>query len=890
MAASNAPAVVPHQQPRRILIVGPRDLASELGRTILWRGEIERVHAPDVDAGYEAARTVQPSLLIVDAGGHEEALAFVRRMRLDPVVRSTGIAVFLPAPTIREEESLRLAGANIVLSGEVDPVLWDRRLEEILNVPYRRDARIPVRFKVWSRLEAAPDPVEAVALNISVHGMLMETLLTLEVGMKLDLRFELPDQAGEIGVVGEVVRRAGTVEGRPRSGVRFLVRRQDARERIQAFVEDSSDRTEAPAVGDHVDGQETAEWEEQLRASEAWKVAIFQSALDGIITVDHEGRITDFNHAAEKIFGRARADVLGRQAVTTLVPLALRDGHRAEISRHILAGDSVLVGRRIETLGMRADGIEFPIEIALTPLEVQGRHLFIAFVRDISDRRRAEESLRASSRQFRALFEGSLDAMVVADDEGRYVEVNPAACELHGLPRHALLGHWIGDFAAPGFDFQAAWDELHAKKGVRGEMRLHRADGVQRELDLVATADFLPGSHLVVLRDVTDRKQLEAQLRQSQKMEAIGRLAGGVAHDFNNLLSVIAGYAELILRGLPADSPQRGKGEEILKASARAAALTRQLLAFSRQQVLQPKIFDLNAVVSEMQAMLERLIGVDIHLDTRLAPQLGRVKADPGQIEQVVMNLVVNARDAMPDGGRIALATSNVEMDDAYVREHLGSRPGPYVLLEVSDNGHGMDAETQAHIFEPFFTTKEKGKGTGLGLATAYGVVKQSGGYIWVESQPGRGTTFHVFLPRVEALDEVAGPVAVEPEQAFAGETILLVEDQEAVRQLTREILEMSGYVILEAASGKEALRISLEHHAPIRLMVTDVVMPGMSGTELAQRLRALRPEMKVLYISGYADDALRDDALDAGAIFLQKPVKASELERVVRQLLEKEK
>ena len=886
MTASNA-AAHPPQTPRRILIVGPGDLASELGRTILWRGEIERVHAPDVDAGYEAARSVQPSLLIVDAGGHEEALAFVRRMRKDPVVRSTGIAVFLRSPTPREEESLRLAGANVVLSGEVDPVLWDRRLEEILNVPYRRDARIPVRFKVWSRVETAPEPVEAIALNISVHGMLMETLLNLEVGMKLDLRFELPEQAGEVGVVGEVVRRAGIVEGRPRSGVRFLVRRQDARERIQAFV-DSNDRGEAAAVGDPPPGQETAEWEAQLRASEAWKAAIFESALDGIITVDHEGRITDFNHAAERIFDRARADVLGRQAVTTLVPPALREDHREEIARHVLAGDSELVGRRIETLGLRADGTEFPIEMAVTPLEVQGRHLFIAFVRDITDRRRADDSMRASGRQFRSLFEGSLDAMVVADDEGRYVEVNPAACALHGLPRHALLGHWIGDFAAPGFDFQAAWRTLRDEQGFRGELRLHRADGLQRDLDLVATADFLPGSHLVVLRDVTDRKQLEAQLRQSQKMEAIGRLAGGVAHDFNNLLSVIAGYAELILRRLPADSPLRGKGDEILKASARAAALTRQLLAFSRQQVLQPKIFDLNAVVSEMQAMLERLIGVDVILDTRLHPHLGRARADPGQVEQVVMNLVVNARDAMPDGGRIALSTRNVEMDEAYVRDHLGSRPGPYVLLEVTDNGHGMDAETQAHIFEPFFTTKEKGKGTGLGLATAYGIVKQSGGYIWVQSEPGRGTTFHVFLPRVDALEETSGPEAAAPAVGGAGETVLLVEDQEAVRRLTREILEMNGYVVLEAASGKEALRISSEHEAPIRLMVTDVVMPGMSGIELAHRLRALRPEMKILYISGYADDALHGGVLEAGAAFLQKPVKASELERVVRQLLEK--
>jgi CheY-like chemotaxis protein len=270
-----------------------------------------------------------------------------------------------------------------------------------------------------------------------------------------------------------------------------------------------------------------------------------------------------------------------------------------------------------------------------------------------------------------------------------------------------------------------------------------------------------------------------------------------------------------------------------------------------------------------------------------LHANLGRVRADPGQIEQVVMNLVVNARDAMPEGGRITLTTSNVEMDDEYVREHLGSRPGPYVLLEVSDNGTGMDAETQAHIFEPFFTTKEKGKGTGLGLATAYGVVKQSGGYIWVESQRGKGTTFQVFLPRVEALAEVAGPPAAEPALGFAGETILLVEDQEAVRHLMREILEMSGYVVLEAASGREALRISAEHAAPIRLMITDVVMPGMTGTELGVQLRALRPEMKVLYISGYADDALHDGVLDSGAIFLQKPVKSAELERVVRQLLE---
>jgi CheY-like chemotaxis protein len=286
--------------------------------------------------------------------------------------------------------------------------------------------------------------------------------------------------------------------------------------------------------------------------------------------------------------------------------------------------------------------------------------------------------------------------------------------------------------------------------------------------------------------------------------------------------------------------------------------------------------------------MLRRVIGEDIDLVTRLGREIVHVQADPGQIEQVIMNLAVNARDAMPGGGRLIIETAQVVLDESFCRDHPPTPPGKYVMLALTDSGAGMDAETRSHLFEPFFTTKEKGKGTGLGLATAYGVVKQSGGYIWVESRPRQGTTFHVFLPRVEGLEEAAGPAAAEPAEGFAGETILLVEDQEAVRHLMREILEMSGYVILEAASGREALRISSEHKAPIRLMVTDVVMPGMTGTELGQQLRALRPEMKVLYISGYADDALHEGVLDAGSAFLQKPVKAAELERVVRQLLEK--
>jgi nitrogen-specific signal transduction histidine kinase len=391
-----------------------------------------------------------------------------------------------------------------------------------------------------------------------------------------------------------------------------------------------------------------------------------------------------------------------------------------------------------------------------------------------------------------------------------------------------------------------------------------------------------------VLRDVTEGRQLEAQFRQAQKMEPLGRLAGGVAHDFNNLLNVITGYGELIARGLAAGSPARQRTEHILKAADRAAALTRQLLAFSRRQVLQPRVFDLNAVVSDTARMLGRLIGENISLSLRLDSRLGRLKADPGQIDQVLMNLAVNARDAMPRGGTITIETRNADLDDSYAREHLGARPGPYVLLEVTDTGVGMDADTQRHIFEPFFTTKPKGKGTGLGLATVYGVVKQSGGYIWVQSQPGRGTRFQIFLPRVEealAVEPAAGTTESAP---HGGETVLLVEDEELLRRMTREVLESSGYHVLEAANADEAVRVSRSYPGTIQVMLTDVVMPGLTGPELARVLSGVRPHMKVLYVSGYTDDACVPAVRAAeGTDFLQKPFTPAALESRLRTLLD---
>src|SRR5438477_2075544 len=371
-------------------------------------------------------------------------------------------------------------------------------------------------------------------------------------------------------------------------------------------------------------------------------------------------------------------------------------------------------------------------------------------------------------------------------------------------------------------------------------------------------------------------------------MEAVGRLAGGVAHDFNNLLTVITSYSDLLLEELGAGDPKREDVTQIRKASESAAALTRQLLAFSRQQVLQPQVLDLNETVTATEKLLERLIGEDVQLATTLAPDLGMAIVDPGQLEQIILNLAVNARDAMPRGGRLTIETANVEMDEAYVHNHPPARAGRYVMLAVSDTGMGMDAKTQAHIFEPFFTTKEFGKGTGLGLATVYGIVKQSGGFIWVYSEPGHGTTFKLYFPwagdaaeRRAAADEAAGPPR-------GTETVLVAEDAASVRSVMRQVLERYGYTILEAPDGETALQLAAKHHGPIHLLLTDVVMPGVSGRQLADQLTRLRPEIKVLYASGYSDDAiLQHGILEPGIAYLQKPFTRVALARKVREVLD---
>ena len=393
---------------------------------------------------------------------------------------------------------------------------------------------------------------------------------------------------------------------------------------------------------------------------------------------------------------------------------------------------------------------------------------------------------------------------------------------------------------------------------------------------------------LVTFLDITERKHLEEQLRQCQKMEAVGRLAGGIAHDFNNLLTAIIGYSQLLLGRLEVGNPMQEELEEIRKAGERAASLTRQLLAFSRKELLQPQVLDLNALVANLDKMLRRLIGEDIELVTIFGPRLGRVEADPAQLEQVVLNLVVNARDAMPQGGKIVIETKNLELDEAYAHQHVGVSPGRYVMLAVSDQGCGMDAETLKHIFEPFYTTKHHAEGTGLGLSTVYGVVKQSGGNIWAYSEVGRGTTFKIYLPQVNEVVDARKTEAVSTAVAGGTETVLLAEDEKLVRKFVRSILEKSGYTVLEAHHGSEALRVALQHPGPIHLLLTDMVMPLMDGKLLAQRMVVLRPGIRVLYMSGYSENAVvHHGVLESGTAFIEKPFTVETLARKVREALD---
>jgi two-component system, cell cycle sensor histidine kinase and response regulator CckA len=614
---------------------------------------------------------------------------------------------------------------------------------------------------------------------------------------------------------------------------------------------------------------------------------------------DADFRYTGWNPAAERTFGFTRAEVLGRHPFDVVVP-AHSQALVADIFARLKAG---AMDAHATNENVTRDKRTITCEWYNTPLfDAAGTFTgVLSLAQDVTERKQMEEQYHQAQQRLRHVVASSpvvLFTLALADEQIRGVDwISDNLLEVLGHRPEAALcpDWWLANIHPDDRDRIVAQTqaELFGHGRASHEYRFRQGDGGYRwtrgELRLIRDATGHPVEVVGSWSDITERKSLEEQFRQAQKMEAVGQLAGGVAHDFNNLLTVINGYGEIVFDALPAEHPCRELVVEIQAAGDRAAGLTRQLLAFSRQTVLEPKVLDPNTVVQNIERLLGRLIGEDIDLATRLAVDLGRVKADAGQLEQAIMNLCVNARDAMPRGGQITIETHDVELDETYVASHPDVRTGPYVLVAVTDTGAGMTPEVQARIFDPFFTTKEQGKGTGLGLAMVFGFAKQSGGHVAVYSEVGQGSTFKLYLPRVAEMPLTAQSTKALAAMPHGTETVLLVEDEDAVRALGRHVLQLCGYTVLEAGHGREAARIATGHTGPIHLLVTDVVMPGgMGGREVAEAVVALHPETRVLYTSGYTDDAVvRHGVLDEGIHFLRKPFTPAALAGKVRTILD---
>jgi PAS domain S-box-containing protein len=622
----------------------------------------------------------------------------------------------------------------------------------------------------------------------------------------------------------------------------------------------------------------------EVRLMEARLQSVLDSTLDAVAVMDRQSRILLANAQFEKIFGYDRREVAGQpiQRLIAKHPQTIPDPPSASVSEFGL-------------LGRHKTGREIPLDVRLYPQQTPEGVVVTSAIRDASGRQQSAAALQLRDEALKAISQGIFITNHTQPDDP-IVYVNPAFERFIGRPAAEVLGQtWrsvLGSGSSP-----------EALEGIRAafqdgststtEFSGTRPDGspfcavlsVSPIRDATGQVSHFAG----VVTDITEQRRLEAQLRQALKMEAIGRLAGGMAHDFNNLLTVILGHSEMIMKDLEPEHAAQLSAREIHEAGERAAQLTRQLLAFSRKQVLAPVTINLNGLVTDMEKMMRRLIREDIELSLTLEPNLRPVKVDPGQMTQVLMNLLVNARDAMPQGGRIAIRTANIELTEAHARRRPEIRPGPYIQLEISDTGCGIDDAIKSHIFEPFFTTKELGRGTGLGLATVYGIIKQSDGYIYLDSTVGRGTTFTIYLPQAQHETATNSKVLPSPMPVRNREqTVLLVEDDENLRALISKILTEGGYKVLTARNGPEALNLSHQHRSPIHLVLTDVVMPIMSGTALARRLMKQRPDLRVLYMSGYTESAVACQGISTSdLIFLQKPFKADDLVAKVRETLE---
>ena len=617
---------------------------------------------------------------------------------------------------------------------------------------------------------------------------------------------------------------------------------------------------------------------------------IVESSDDAIVGKSLDGKIVSWNTGAERIYGYTASEAVG-QPISILVPPEERD-ELPEILERLKRDERI---QHYETIRARKDGERINVSMSISPVkDGEGKVIGAsAIARDITGRKHVEAELQKSEAHFRSLIRDAPYGIYRVTLNGQFLHVNPALVTMLGydseeeLMRRNMekdiyrdpqsLRSLIAEHAHTN-DFRAVETEWRRKDAKIITVKMTGHPVFQKKHSLAYFEVFA--------EDITERRTLERQLLQSQKMEAIGRLAGGIAHDFNNLLSVILGHSDILEQQVGTNGRLRKSVEATRNAAERAAALTMQLLAFSRKQVIEPTVIDLNESVVEIQKMLHRIIGEDIELTIRLQPGLGYVKADSGQLGQVLMNLAVNSRDAMPSGGKLAIETANVDLDDTYVRQHLGARPGPFVMLAVSDTGIGMDSETLSHAFEPFFTTKESGKGTGLGLSMVYGIIKQNNGYVMAYSEPGRGTTFKIYFPRT--VESLPVPHGVEKEIPGGSETILVVEDELALRELTCVLLQEAGYAVLESTGVEDAIATAKDPQRKIDLLLTDIVMPRLDGRELANQLVALRPNLRVLYMSGYTDDVIvHRGLLKQATVLVQKPFTKAKLLRKVREALD---
>ncbi|NLO27658.1 MAG: PAS domain S-box protein, partial [Actinobacteria bacterium] len=668
-----------------------------------------------------------------------------------------------------------------------------------------------------------------------------------------------------------------------------------------------------------------------LRAEKEWSRSIIDNAPNIVVGLGQDSEIVVFNEFVELLTGYKAEEVIGKEWISTFVPEEAREAvHRAwdEII------ETKVAGHGFENEIITRSGERRLIQWSNTHIaEDGGFGMMLSLGMDITQRRRDEEALREANRRLEAnrsamlniledlqeenearrrnevelqrvtmAIEQAGEMVLIADPDGDIRYVNPAFEAVTGYGREEVLGQNPRILRSGKQDrafYDDLWGTVTSGQVWQGRMVNERKDGTLHVVDSTISPVMDDSgrtvSFVAVSRDVTEhlllteeKASLQEQLRRAQTLESIGRLAGGVAHDFNNMLGVILGYGEMVLARLHERDPLRKEVQEIVKAAQRSATLTRQLLAFSRRQTLQPQVLDLNDLVCDLEKMLRRLIGEDIVLRLTLTEDVSEVFVDPGQIEQVIMNLAVNARDAMPGGGKLSIETAQTELDEAYVARHPGAQPGEYVLLAVTDTGCGMDQEVMDRIFDPFFTTKEEGRGTGLGLATVYGIVKQSGGNIWVYSELGRGTTFKIYFPRTDARPEPAPDATVAVHAVKCGERILVVEDEEGLRSLMESLLKHLGYQVTSAANGGEALLLIEERGLKPDLVITDVVMPSMSGRQLVERLRRGQPHLKVLYMSGYTDDTIvHHGVLKPDAPFLQKPFNVQGLGAKVREVLQ---